>query len=87
VAAYRLVIKPSAAKELGALGTRTDRRRIVALVRALGDEPRPRGCEKLAGRRQLLRARVGRFRVLYAIDDDERVVTVVKIGHRGSGYR
>jgi mRNA interferase RelE/StbE len=32
-------------------------------------------------------ARRGSYRVIYRIDDDARVVTVVDIGHRGDVYR
>ena len=32
-------------------------------------------------------ARRGEYRVLYAIDEEERVVRVVRIGHRRDAYR
>jgi mRNA interferase RelE/StbE len=34
-----------------------------------------------------LSAHVGAYRVVYRIDDDEVIVTVVRIGHRGAVYR
>ena len=49
MAGYRLLVKPSAAKEIEAIGTKRDRQRIVSRIQALGAEPRPAGCEKLAG--------------------------------------
>jgi mRNA interferase RelE/StbE len=33
------------------------------------------------------RIRVGDFRVIYEIDDDQRAVTVLRIGHRRDVYR
>lgn len=83
---YELFIKPSAAKELEAVGRKSDRRRIVDKIYALKDDPRPSGCEKLTGQDRY-RLRQGQFRILYVVDDDERVVTVVKIGHRRDVYR
>lgn len=85
MANYKLQIKPSAAKELEGLPI-NDRRRIVERVTALAKEPRPAGCEKLSGLDKY-RIRQGRYRVLYAIDDAARSITVVKIGHRRDVYR
>jgi mRNA interferase RelE/StbE len=85
VASYRLLIKPSAVKELEALPAK-DRRRIVPRIEGLASEPRPHGCEKLSGLEQY-RVRQGDYRVVYGVDDDARVVIVVKIGHRRDVYR
>lgn len=85
MASYRLLIKPSAAKELEALPTR-DRRRVVQRVRALAEDPRPPGAEKLRGI-ELYRVRQGDYRVLYEIADAERAITVIKIGNRRDVYR
>ena len=85
MASYRLLIKPSAAKELEDL-PRKDRARIVHRISQLATDPRPPGCEKLSGHDQY-RVRQGDFRVLYSIDDAEPSVLVVKIGHRRDVYR
>ncbi len=83
---YELFIKPSAAKELEAVGRKSDRTRIVDKIYTLKVDPRPQGCEKLTGQDRY-RVRQGQFRILYVVDDNERVVTVVKIGHRRDVYR
>ncbi len=83
---YELLIKASAAKELEAVGRKSDRTRIVDKIYTLKDDPRPQGCEKLTGQDRY-RLRQGQFRILYVVDDGERVVTVVKIGHRRDVYR
>ncbi len=83
---YELLIKPSAAKELEAVGRKSDRNRIVDKIYTLKDDPRPPGCEKLTGQDRY-RLRQGQFRILDVVDDNERVVTVVKIGHRRDIYR
>jgi mRNA interferase RelE/StbE len=87
VAAYRLLIKPSAAEEIEAIGAKKDRQRIVARILALANEPRPVGCEKLAGAEERFRVRQGQFRIVYAINDASRTVEVVKVGHRREVYR
>jgi len=86
VASYELLIKPSAALELGAVGRKSDRTKVVERIHGLKTDPRPPGCEKLTGQARY-RIRQGAFRILYLVDDDERSVTVVKIGHRRGVYR
>ena len=87
MAGYRLFVKPSAAEELEAIGSRADRRRIVERIAALASDPRPRGCTKLAGHEDRFRIRQGSYRVVYRVDDTCREITVFKIGHRRDVYR
>ncbi len=62
------------------------RDRIRAAVDGLAGEPRPAGAVKLAGRDDF-RIRVGDYRIVYAIDDRDRVVLVARIAHRREVYR
>jgi len=87
VARYRVLIKPSAAKEIEAVDQKRIRQRIVAGIRLLADDPRPPGCEKLAGEDDRYRIRVGRYRVIYSVGDRELLVIVVRVGHRKDVYR
>jgi mRNA interferase RelE/StbE len=85
VAKYKLLIKPSAAKEIEAIPSKKDRQRIVERILKLADNPRPNGCEKLSGQDKY-RVRQGRYRIVYAIEDDDLLVYVVKVGHRKNVY-
>ena len=87
MAGYRLLIKPSAGKEIEALGQKKGRQRIVNRIAALSSEPRPAGSENLAGVGRRYRIRQGPFRIVYAVDDARRTVEVVKVGHRREVYR
>jgi mRNA interferase RelE/StbE len=87
VAAFRVEIKRSAVRELDAIEPRALRRRIVARIGALAGEPRPPGVEKLAGGGSYWRVRQGAYRIVYEIDESERRVVVVRIGHRRDVYR
>lgn len=60
--------------------------RIRAAVDSLAGEPRPVGAVKLAGRDDY-RIRVGDYRIVYAIDDHDRVVLIARIAHRREVYR
>ena len=86
MASYRLFIKRSAARELESVGSKKDRRRLVARIRSLADDPRPPGCQKLSGAEKY-RVRQGRYRIVYSIEDDRLVVIVVRVAHRRQVYR
>lgn len=60
--------------------------RVRAAIDALADDRRPPGAVKLAGRDDY-RIRVGDYRVVYAIDDGDRLVLVARIAHRRDVYR
>ncbi|MFN2385448.1 MAG: type II toxin-antitoxin system RelE/ParE family toxin [Thermoanaerobaculia bacterium] len=84
---YSLSVKASAAREIEAVGQKKDRQRIVARIQSLAEDPRPQGCEKLAGSSDLHRIRVGNYRIVYSIDEKPPVVMIFKIGHRKDVYR
>ncbi|MBI2872762.1 MAG: type II toxin-antitoxin system RelE/ParE family toxin [Chloroflexi bacterium] len=83
--AYRLVVRPRAARQLGHLPVQ-EQARLAQAIEALAATPRPRGVEKLRGA-YLWRIRVGEYRVVYAIDDTAQTVTVARVGHRRDVYR
>ena len=62
------------------------RDRIEAAIDGPATDPRPRGAAKLAGRDDF-RIRVGDYRIVYAVDDAERLVLVARSAHRREVYR
>jgi mRNA interferase RelE/StbE len=86
VARYRLLIKPSAVKDIEAIPLKRDRQRVVERISKLAENPRPSGSEKISGQEKF-RVRQGRYRILYAIEDQDLLVQVVKVGHRKDVYR
>jgi len=83
---FELEITRSAEKQLQGL-KRNDQKRVATAILRLAEEPRPRGCRKLAGYDDAFRIRVGRFRVIYSISDTKLVVLILKIGHRREAYQ
>ena len=83
---YKLTIGSRAAKELSTLSAAVAQRVDAAIV-GLGSDPRPHGAKKLKGGRQLWRIRVGDYRIVYSIDDDQSVVDVIGVPHRSKAYR
>ena len=83
---YRIEWKASALKELKGI-ERNVVPRIFAAVEALAREPRPAGYRKLSGASMTYRVRVGRYRVVYTVEDECLVVQIIRVGHRGAVYQ
>lgn len=86
MASYKILIKPSAAKEIESAPIK-DRLRIIKRIQDLSSDPRPPGCEKLSGHDDKYRVRQGTYRIVYAISDVKIIVCVVKVDHRKEVYR
>ena len=82
---YQGLIKRKAQRQLDKI-RREDRERIIGAVFGLGDDPRPRRSQRLQGRPGY-RLRVGDYRAIYVVDDEERIVTILRVGHRRDIYR
>ena len=82
---YRVFLRKSAADELGRL-PKKDLVRMIERLRSLENDARPQGCEKLSALDRY-RMRQGDYRIIYAVDDREKTVDIVKIGHRSEVYK
>lgn len=83
---YAISYVPSAAKAIRKLDQSTARRLLDA-IGALASDPRPSGCIQLKGGGGEFRIRVGDYRIVYDVQDDELVVLVLRVGHRREVYR
>ena len=72
---YSILIEQSAQKDVQAIGTKRERRRIVDRILALASDPRTAGCEKLAGS-SYHRVRQGAYRIVCEIQDRVLIVHV-----------
>jgi mRNA interferase RelE/StbE len=82
----RVELSAAAARELGKLQKKI-RERIAGRIDRLTRNPRGPGTAKLAGTDDGYRVRIGDYRVLYQIRDSDKVVLIVKVGHRREVYR
>lgn len=82
---YSVSIKQSAAKALEKI-VPDDRLRIIAAIDLLRDNPAAGSVLKgeFSG---LRRIRVGNYRVVYEVQDQQLVILVIRIGHRREVYR
>ena len=77
---YRLELTAGAQHELDELRG-DDLERVVAAIRGLKENPRPRGARKLRG--PIYRIRVGGWRIIHAVFDRDKLVIVGKVARRG----
>ena len=82
---YSLNIKQSAQKELDALDIAAFSR-VDAKILMLAENPRPAGCKKLKGYKDLWRIRIGDYRVIYEIEDAVQSVVILRVAHRREVY-
>jgi mRNA interferase RelE/StbE len=82
---YSIYILRRAQKELSQLSTNIYED-IRDTIRKLAENPLPNGCLKLSGR-EGFRIRVSNYRIIYDIDEKQRIVTILHIGHRRDIYR
>lgn len=77
---YRVVISSAADKSTRGIPKR-DLQRIHEVIRSLTQTPRPIGAKKLTTQ-EGYRIRVKNYRVLYYIDDTERIIKIHRIRKR-----
>jgi mRNA interferase RelE/StbE len=77
---YRVDLSPAATRQLRRLPP-GDAARLRGPILALGIEPRPRGSTQLVGS-DWWRLRAGDLRLIYAIDDQHRVVVILRAARR-----
>ncbi len=82
---YRVVLRDRVAKDIDHLDPE-DRQRIRAKLAALAGNPRPPGVVLLKGSEDEYRLRVGAYRIIYTIRDQELLVLILRVGHRREVY-
>ena len=82
---YAVFIERYAQKQIAKLD-----KKIIPVVKeaiaGLALDPRPFGYKKLKGE-EAYRIRIGDYRIIYEIEDDKIIVTVVSVGHRKDIYK
>jgi len=84
VSAYRIELRPAAARAVRKLDPQV-RRRVQGAIALLAQDPRPPGARALQGRPGL-RVRVASYPIIYTVEDDVLLVVVVRLGHRSDVY-
>ena len=82
---YKIFFKKSVEKDFKKIPTKY-LVKILSKIEALKKNPKPNGSEKLTGF-DLYRIRLGTYRVVYSIQDQELTIWVIKVGHRKEIYK
>ena len=80
---YQIIIKKKAKKFIDKLPI-NEKRRIAS---AIGQLPNGEDIKKLNGYDELLRLRVGDYRIIYSVDNGKLIVYVIDVGNRGDIYK
>lgn len=83
---YRIEWTRSAVREIRTLPIQLSIR-IAQAVGELSDDPRPKGCKKLVGFKDLWRIRIGQYRVIDMVGDPVKLIRVERVAHRKEVYR
>jgi mRNA interferase RelE/StbE len=83
---YEIYLERGAERDLKRLSGQ-DFHRIITVIRALAENPRPSGCRKITGSKSDWRLRIGDYRIIYEIDKTAKVVRVMRVRHRREVYR
>lgn len=80
---YKIVIRKPAKKFIDRLPM-NEKRRVVAAIEQL---PNGEDIKRLKGHNDLLRLRIGDYRIIYSVDNGQLVVYIVDAGNRGEIYK
>lgn len=83
---YTIEFKSSVEKDFRKI-PRTQQLKIWSSIQALKSDPRPKNSRKLVGTDSDYRIRVGDYRVVYRIEDDNKIVIIFAVDHRKDIYR
>jgi mRNA interferase RelE/StbE len=83
---YTVLVRNSVKKDVKKIPAKI-LREIYRIIELLAENPRREGVEKIKGSDNLYRIRVGDYRVIFEIDDKEKIVLIVYIRHRKDAYR
>jgi len=82
---YKIYLLPQAQKDLDNLRGKLFQQ-LENRIAALSENPRPPGSIKLTAE-EGYRLRSGNYRIVYRIEDKEKIVYIYRIKHRKEAYR
>ena len=83
---YEIIITKSIQKQLDNLPNNIQER-VYDKISQLAEEPRPDGVVKLKGYDNEYRIRIGDYRLVYEIQDEQLIVLLLQCKHRRDVYK
>lgn len=87
MADYKILVSKRAERGLDRMKDNNILRRVVLKIDELAHNPRPSGVRKIMGSNIDYRIRMGDYRIIYQINDNERVIEIRGVGHRKEIYK
>ncbi len=82
---YEVIIDEAALRDIKKLPVKA-RTAVFELTEKLGTNPRPEGIEPIVRFKGLFRVRSGNYRIVYQIQDNNKLVIVAAVGDRKDIY-
>jgi mRNA interferase RelE/StbE len=83
---YDIYIEKAAERDLKKLPA-ADFERIIPHLKSLAEDAKPPGSRKISGTEHDWRIRVGTYRIIYELNEKEKVVSILRVRHRREVYR
>ena len=73
-------------KQLESIPAETTQK-ILVKIKSLEKDPYPRGYKKISGSQNMFRLRQGQYRIIYLVDTEQKIISIVSVAHRRDAYR
>lgn len=87
MADYKILVSKRGEHGLDRIRDNNTLKRIVRKIDELANNPRPLGVRKITGSDIDYRIRMGDYRIIYQINEAQKVVEIIGIGHRKEIYK
>ena len=87
MAYYKIVFTERASKSLGKIKDKSIAKRLFQKIEVLSQNYKPVGVRKIMGSDMDYRIRMGDYRIIYQVFEDEKKICIVGVGHRKKIYR
>lgn len=86
MASFEIQWKASAKKELKKID-KVEIPKILKEIEKLSSEPYPTNHKKILGTEHIFRIKIGNYRVIYSIENEQLIIEIIRVRHRKEAYR
>jgi mRNA interferase RelE/StbE len=83
---FEILFKSSAAKEFRNL-PQDIKKRVITKIDLLSSNPFPKDVKKLKGKNDYYRLRIGYYRIVYELNQNDKIIMITRIRHRRDVYK